>query len=262
MTRKIRKTPQFELTLEIVDDGFIRPPREAQRNSLLNGAVQELVGNLRALDTLASRFVSGRPGGDMQDRTQAPLSDQQIMENWQLPVMRAMVDAVARPGCDILEVGFGRGLSAAMIQERGVGSHTILECNDSVLTRFEQWRAAYPNRDITMVPGLWQDTIDGLDSFDAVFFHTYPLNEDEYMEYVHGATTFAEHFFPVAAAHLREGGAFTYFSNEIDCLGRGHQRQLLRHFSSFNVSVVELDMPSDVVDTWWADSMAIVKAVK
>jgi guanidinoacetate N-methyltransferase len=261
MTRKLKKNSQLELTLEIRDDTFIRPPREAQRNALLNSAVQEFIADLQALDTIASRFVSGSTGGSLDDRTQASLTDQQIMEDWQLPVMRAMVDAVADPGCDLLEVGFGRGVSAQMIQDRGVGSHTILECNETVMTRFEQWRASQ-QQDIILVPGLWQDTIPGLGQFDSIFFHTYPLNEDEYMEYVHGATTFAEHFFPVAAAHLREGGAFTYFSNEIDSLGRGHQRQLLRHFSSFTVAVVELDLPPDVVDTWWADTMAIVKAVK
>ncbi|MDA0194647.1 MAG: hypothetical protein O2887_03885 [Bacteroidetes bacterium] len=43
---------------------------------------------------------------------------------------------------------------------------------------------------------------------------------------------------------------------------RAHQRLLLKHFSSFKVKVMELDMPEDVVDTWWADSMAVVVAVK
>jgi guanidinoacetate N-methyltransferase len=131
-----------------------------------------------------------------------------------------------------------------------------------VIERFEQWRSNYPDRQISLVPGLWQDTLPGLGNFDAVFFHTYPLNEDEYMDYVHAATTFAEHFFPVASSHLRPGGRFTYFSNEIDSLGRGHQRELLRHFSAFSASRVELEVPEDVADTWWADTMVIVTAVK
>ncbi|MFK8048734.1 MAG: hypothetical protein AB8B81_09890, partial [Halioglobus sp.] len=149
MTRKIKKTAQLELTLDIKDDDFLKPPRDAQRNALLNGAVKEFVDDLKALDDLASRFVSGSSGGSMDgDRTQAELSDQQIMEDWQLPVMSAMVEAVTWPGCEILEIGFGRGESAVMIQNRDVLSHTIMECNDSVIERFEKWRANYPGRNI------------------------------------------------------------------------------------------------------------------
>ena len=82
------------------------------------------------------------------------------------------------------------------------------------------------------------------------------------MEYVHGSVTFAEHFFATAAAHLRPGGVFTYFSNEIDSLSRGHQRALFRHFTTLSLRLVELELPADVKDAWWADSMAVVSAFK
>ena len=82
------------------------------------------------------------------------------------------------------------------------------------------------------------------------------------MKYVHGRATFAEHFFETASEHLRPGGVFTYFSNEIDSLGRGHQRALFKHFSSFSLKMIHLELPDDINDTWWADSMVIVKAVK
>ena len=55
---------------------------------------------------------------------------------------------------------------------------------------------------------------------------------------------------------------FTYFSNEIDSLGRGHQRALFKHFSSVSLKMIDLELPNDIKDTWWADSMVIVKAVK
>ena len=109
---------------------------------------------------------------------------------------------------------------------------------------------------------MWQDVIGNLENFNGIFFHTYPLNEDEYMNYVNGSVTFAEHFFETAVAHLHPGGAFTYFSNEIDSLSREHQRLILKHFSSFSVEMVKLDVPDDVKDTWWANSMVVIKAVK
>jgi guanidinoacetate N-methyltransferase len=37
---------------------------------------------------------------------------------------------------------------------------------------------------------------------------------------------------------------------------------LLKHFSSFRVHVIPLNMPEDVKDTWWADTMVVIKAIK
>ena len=142
-------------------------------------------------------------------------------------------------------------------------SHTVIECNDDVVRRFEAWREGYPDADIRLAHGLWQDVLDGLGTFDGVFFHTYPLTEAEFVEQIGDSSTFAEHFFPHAAAHLSPGGIFTYLSNEMDSLGRTHQRRLLAHFSEVSVKVVDaLPIPPDVADAWWSDSMVVVKATK
>ena len=219
--------------------------------------------DLNAIDELTRRFVPGSNGVPLDDRSQKILDEQEIMEDRQRPIMKAMASIAGETHGDVIEVGFGRGVSASYVQELGVSSHTIIECNDAVCERFETWRKRYPGREIRLVHGMWQDTITSLGLFDAVFFHTYPLNEQEYLDYVVGATTFAEHFFPTAAAHLKPGGVFTYMTNEIDSLSRGHQRALLRHFGAIALSILRpLELPSDVKDAWWADSMAIVKAVK
>ena len=262
MTKKIKRTENFEIVLEIKTEDFIRPPRDAQRNALLNNALNEFSDNLQAVDKLAVRFVPGKLQIALDDRTQKVLSDEEIMEEWQIPLMRAMAEVVTETHGDILEIGFGYGVSATFIQEQSVSSHTLIECNDSVVEKFYEWKEFFKESKIKLVHGLWQDTIDDLDLFDGIFFHTYPLNEEEYMKYVHGRATFAEHFFETAAKHLRPGGVFTYFSNEIDSLGRGHQRALFKHFSSVSLKLIDLELPDDINDTWWADSMVIVKAVK
>ncbi|HSJ63109.1 MAG TPA: hypothetical protein VK922_04285, partial [Gemmatimonadaceae bacterium] len=128
--------------------------------------------------------------------------------------------------------------------------------------RYARWRADYPDRDIRVVHGLWQEVIDSLGMFDAIFFHTYALDEDEAVELVARSVTFAAHFFPAAAEHLRPGGVFTYLTGEIDSLSRSHQRLLLERFSSFRVQRVKVDVPADVQDAWWADSMVVVEAVR
>lgn len=262
MTKRIKRSEKFEISLAIKDDHFIRPPKDAQRNALLNRAMKEFTEDLTALDRQSAAFVAGATQNTFSDRTQAILSDQEIMEDWQVPVMQAMANVVTESHGDVLEIGFGRGISSAMIQEQEVHSHTIIECNDAIVDRFHQWKENFQGKDIRIVHGLWQDVMEGLGHFDGIFFHTYPLNDEEYMNYVHGSVTFAGHFFDTAARHLRPGGVFTYFSNEIDSLSREHQRLILKHFSSFSITVVALNVPDDVKDTWWANSMVVVKAVK
>ena len=263
-TALTRRDPAFAFTLELHDEGFIRPPRASQRHWLIDQLLNEFADDLRHLDGIASRFV---PGTDKEatpfDVTQAPLSSQQIMEDWQTPVMKAMAERATAGHGDVLEVGFGRGVSATFIQERGVRSHTVVEANDHAIERhFDPWRSGLPGRDIRLVRGRWQDHVDALGLYDGIFFHAFPLNEQEFIEHVLHGITFAEHFFAVAAEHLRPDGVFTYLSTEVDSLSRRHQRALLRHFRSLTVSVEPVRVPPDTEDTWWADTMVIISAVR
>lgn len=263
MTRRLRRHAQFEVTLQVTDDAFIRPPREAQRNWLLNRTLNELTDELLHLDEVARRFVPGREHAGLTDRTHGALRDDEIMEDWQVPVMQAMAGIVAARHGDVLEVGFGRGVSASLIQAAGVRSHTIIECNDHVVERFHRWREEYADRDIRLIHARWQDAGDRLGEYDGIFFHTYPLNEQEYADHVVRSVTFAEHFFPTAAAHLREGGVFTYLTNELDSFSRAHQRLVLRWFRELTLSMVApLDVPEDSRDDLWGDSMVVVRAVR
>lgn len=263
MTRKRKRTQDFEIDLTIRNEDFIRPPRDTQRNWLLNGALNEVADNLASLDRLAKRFVPGASGWRGEDRRQAVLADDEIMESWQIPLMQAMAEVACASHGDILEVGFGRGISADFIQQQGVRSHTVIECNDDIVGRFHHWRERHPHSDIHLAHGLWQDVLGGLGNFDGVFFHTYPLDQAEAIEQIGGSVTFAEHFFAHAAAHLNEGGVFTYLSNEMDSLSRSHQRRLFAHFREITMQVVrDLQLPEDVADAWWADSMIVVGATR
>ncbi len=264
MIQKLKRSKDFEIRLNITNDNFVAPPRAEQRNWVLNRLVSEWVIDLKHLDTQASHFVAGSSSIDTStDREQGKLDDQVIMEDWQIPVMKAMAQVVAQTHGDILEIGFGRGVSAGFIQDAGVKSHAIVECNPHIIDRFNTWRPAYADRDITLLQGLWQDLVAQFASYDAIFFHAYPLSGDELIDEVHKTTTFASNFFSVAANHLRDKGIFTYLTNEIDSLSRAHQRLLLEHFSSITLSRVDgLEVPAETVDSLWGDSMLVVTAVR
>lgn len=262
MTRRLKRSKEFELSLDIRDDSFVRPPRDSQRNWILNRVIREAADELQHLHSIAGSFVPGAPV-DLAERSQTDLQDDDIMEDWQIPIMKEMARISVKAGGDVLEVGFGRGVASTFIQDLNPGSHTIVECNDSVVRRFESWKEQYPESDIRLLHGMWQDRVDAFQTYDTILFHTYPLNENEYVEQVSQSVTFAEHFFAVAAKHLRPGGVFTYLTSEIDTISRAHQRAIFRHFRSFTLSVIsDLDVPQDTRDALWADSMALIAVTK
>lgn len=262
--RRLRRHDGFEVEVRIERDDFIRPPRESQRNWLVNRALAEFADELRHLHLAAARFVPGRAHAGIPDRASSPLRDDEIMEDWQIPVMEAMAAIAAADHGDVLEVGFGRGVSSTLLQDAGIRSHTIIECNPSVIERFHAWRSRLPaDREVHLIEGRWQDVTGRLRQYDGVFFHTYPLDDDEYVDTVVKGVTFAAPFFPVAAAHLRPGGVFTYLTNEADSLSRAHQRLLLAHFREFRLRRVgPLSLPDDSADDLWADTMAVVGAIR
>lgn len=266
MLQRKRRFSDFDISLEIKNETFLNPPRQVQRNWLLGKAIEEFADNLMHLDEIARQLVPGSEAVHEQaadDRTHAKLDAQNIMEDWQIPLMEAMARAVTRTPNHILEVGFGRGVSATFLQEFGVKSHTIIECNPYVIEHFfTPWRQQYPDQEICLVQGLWQDVIHDLGMFDGIFFHTSILNQKDFLDHLVNSVTFAAHFFPVAAEHLRAGGVFTYLTNEIDSLSRAQQRLIFQYFRSFSLSVQPLTIPEDVHDLWWANSMAVVTAVK
>ena len=266
-----RKLPEFEVNLH-VDHDFIKPPQEAQRNWTLQRALDEFVDDLQHWDRISKRFVLGSERAHIQhewgssaahyDDSQLIIEGQQVMQDWERPLMKAMADVVTATHGDVLEVGFGMGISATYIQEQGVRSHSIIECNDEVIEQFNKWKSQYPERDIRVIRGKWQDVAGQLGQYDGVFFDTYPLSEAEFKEYVIDNITFAESFFPVASSCLRKGGVFSYYTNEIDSFSRRHQRLVLKYFESFTLSVVRPLFPPADCNYWWADSMVVIKAVK
>jgi len=264
-TRRSKRN-DFTLELKASNPSFIQTPRKAQRDWLLAQVMAEISDDLEHLHTIAPQFVPGIDhdlGADLIDITDKALSKDAIMEDWQYPLMKAMAQYTCESHGDVLEIGFGRGISAEMIQEEGVRSHSIIEINPhSIKQYFEPWRQKHATKDIRLHADAWQTVEPNLPLYDGIFFHAFPLNEKEFSDYVLNSVTFAEHAFPYMAKHLKEDGAFTYLTTEIDSLSRRHQRLLFKHFKSISMHIQELSIPEDTRDTWWAPSMVVVKAIK
>ena len=263
---------QFDVKLTIHNNTFIKTPQENQHNWIISRFVDELKEDLLHLGKLTDCFVEGSARETIVqewEKSEAKYSEeeliiegQQVMQTWERPLMKRMADIATESHGDVLEIGFGMGKSASYMLERGVKSYTLIECNEDVIEKFNAWRKQYPNIPTKLVKGKWQEVDEQLGMYDAIFFDTYPLDEEEFVDHVINNITFAEHFFPTAYKHLRTGGIFTYYTNEIDSFSSRHQRLVFNYFDSFALSVVSPLHPPVDCNYWWADSMVAIKAVK
>lgn len=94
-----------------------------------------------------------------------------VMMAWERPYMEALVCALdVTEKDDVLEIGFGLGLSARAIRRRGPRRHVVVECAPKVLTRVE---------DFDVVADTWQNYCATSEStFSAVLFDDFPLPPD------------------------------------------------------------------------------------
>lgn len=91
--------------------------------------------------------------------------------DWEDELMSASAAYVTENGGDILEIGFGMGISAGYIQSHSISSHTIIENHPQIITKAQEWAADKPN--VTIVTGSWYDMLDDLSTYDGVFYDTY-----------------------------------------------------------------------------------------
>lgn len=159
-----------------------------------------------------------------------------VMYTWEKPLMKTFARLITESHGDILEVGFGMGISAEYIQQFGVRSHTILEVHPQISEAAQKWKETH-DTDIHIINDLWQNQVDNLGQFDAIFYDSY--SPDDSIE----KDTFT--FFKLAATRLlREGGklAFWYPGNT---LAENYQQELLKHFRCLQLYAVHQLHPTE-----------------
>jgi guanidinoacetate N-methyltransferase len=265
----IRHVKGADIDVRLADEQVIRTPTERQRIWLVNRAVDELVDALARADVEAETLVTGgeRPqAGDDEWEMRAAttrggtleIAGQQVMQTWEAPLMERMVERVCEGGGHVLELGFGLGVSARMIDGH-CETHTIIELNRDVARAAREW-SAEATTPTSVIEGSWETVMPRLGTFDGIFMDTFPVDDSEYERTVLQDATVGAEVFPIAAGHLSDGGRLVYYTNEVDSLSRRHQRALLRCFPRFQVEVVDGLQPPDDCAYWWHSTMAVVTA--
>ena len=182
------------------------------------------------------------------------MGDQQVIQYWERPVMETMGRIVASNGGDVLEVGFGLGMSAQAIHQGQIESYTVIEPHPEIARRALAWIEGL-SIPATVLEGFWQDVVDDLpsSSFDGILFDTCPIDESE-------RDIWYRAFIPHAARLLRPGGVFTYYAHQAAPGPLRDQWLLARHFSTIEEPIV-IDVAPTSDCQYWQQSTLLVPVV-
>ena len=95
----------------------------------------------------------------------------EVMMDWEDDIMKASANYVCENGGDILEIGFGMGISANYIQANNINSHTIVENHPQVIEKLKVWSKDKPN--VIIIEGDWYNMKDSLSVYDGLFYDTF-----------------------------------------------------------------------------------------
>jgi len=174
----------------------------------------------------------------------------QVMQRWEEPLMRVLATEVTRNGGDILEVGFGMGISATAIMESGCASYTVIEAHPVVAQAARDWGESH-STPVTVVEGFWQEIIPGMGQrFDGILFDTYPMSEDERS---------CNHYPFIGAARelLQVGGVLTVYSDETTDFRPEHLKLWLDNYEEVRLVKVEGLQPPPDCEYWNQTTMVI-----
>ena len=93
---------------------------------------------------------------------------QEVMMSWEDSLMSASAAYVTQGGGDILEIGFGMGISAGYMHSHSIDSHTIVENHPEIIPKAVQWASNKSN--VTIVSQSWYGVRNSLGTFDGIFY--------------------------------------------------------------------------------------------
>ena len=182
------------------------------------------------------------------------VGDWQVMQDWERPLMETMAREVTMSKGDILEVGFGMGISANEIIKNDCKSYTLIEAHPEIAKNATKWATSQPVP-VRIIEGLWQKTVPHItQKFDGILFDAFPLSPHEYdREYYE--------FLPLAPKLLKSKGVLTYYSAETINFRTDHLEMLLKYFDQVKLVKVNGLKPFSHCD-YWKESYMIIPVAR
>ena len=161
--------------------------------------------------------------------------NREVMMEWEHTIMSASAAYVTQNGGDILEIGFGMGISAGYIQSHSIDSHTIYENHPDIIPKALSWAENKSN--VNIITGSWYDAFhtrykssdgtnwtDTFGKYDGLFMDTY------------GDTS--AHKFSGSLKHMMNTGGVATWWNSIT--GSNHY-----NISDVSYEIIEINPPSN-----------------
>lgn len=182
----------------------------------------------------------------------------QIIQAWETSYMKSLAEISTSKGGDILEVGYGMGISANFIQKsKKIKTHTIIECHPVIISNCKKrFSKNIKNGRLILKEGFWEDITKKIPSksFDGILFDSCPLDKEvEFFQFFP--------FFEEAFRLLRDDGVFTYFSDEPLEISRVHMAELKKAgFKNIKFKVCKVKPPKDCL--YWKHNTIIAPIIK
>ena len=155
-------------------------------------------------------------------------------------IMEKSTEYICQSKGDILELGFGMGISADYVQAQGVNSHTIVEIHPQVIERLKTWAEGKSN--VTIVEGDWETV--SLGTYDGIFIDPYdPVDGTDF-----------RNIKQYTIDRAKDGAKMTYWNIQND--------NNLYNFDNISFETVSLDgLYEDAIPHLWYDSYYMPKVV-
>lgn len=182
----------------------------------------------------------------------------QIMQKWETPYMKMLAEIATARGGNVLEVGYGMGISAGFIQKsKKIKTHTIIECHPVMIKNLKKrFGQEIKKERVVLKEGFWEDVSKKIPDkyFDGMLFDSCPLDKDvEFFQFIP--------FFKEAFRLLKKDGVFTYFSDEPTKISNKHMRELKNAgFKNIKFEICKVKPPKDC--TYWKHKTIIAPIIR
>ena len=123
------------------------------------------------MNTYTSSLLSFYSNKIVCEDTGSILYEEEVMMDWEHPIMSSSAAYVTQNGGDILEIGFGMGIASEYIQSHSISSHTIIENHPQIISKSIEWASGKSN--VTIISQSWSDVTGSLGNYDGIFYDTF-----------------------------------------------------------------------------------------
>ncbi|WP_052659271.1 class I SAM-dependent methyltransferase [Pseudomonas sp. LFM046] len=180
------------------------------------------------------------------------IGEHYVMHEWERPLIRRMVENLKITSTDhVLEIGFGLGISATLLQQFRPVTHTIVEPHPQVLEQARQWQGE--RNGVHLRQGYWQQLGSDSTHFTAIFFDPFcddmAAVDDENISFLEFASR----------TLLAEDGRLAMFCIH-PFLPLDYQRAMFAHYRQVEIGVVQVEPrdTADPTDKWSGRMISVV----